>query len=176
MLSVLCMTLLLSATTPAPSAVSATFVAARPPALCDCVPLLDRIRQAAPAALVARYLLLLPRTPTAPSTATGDPKASPTATILTPQLFRSTTSALTKSFLTPTSISSVTPTPDLPSCPLLVSSCLRLPPTPMSQPKSFCFYVLLLGAYSHFRSEGSLSGGMLFSLMFFLFQCLCLEG
>ena len=33
---------------------------------------------------------------------------------------------------------------------------------PMSQPKSFCFYVWLLGAYSHFRSEGSLSGGLLF--------------
>ena len=72
-----------------------------------------------------------------PTTATGDPKDSPTATILTPQLFRSTTSALTKSFLTPTSISSVTPTPDLPSCPLLASSSLSLPPTPMSRPNFF---------------------------------------
>ena len=175
MLSVLCMTLLLSATTPAPSAVSATFVAARPPALRDRVPLLDRIRQAAPTALVTRYLLLLPRPPTDPSTATGNPKASPTATILTPQLFRSTTSALTKSFLTTTSISSVTPKPDLPSCPLLASSSLNLPPMPMSQTKSFCFYVLLLGANSHFRSEGSLSGGLLFHLCSFSLR-LCLEG
>ena len=150
-------------------------MAARPPAPSDRVPLLDRIRQAAPAALVARYLLLLPRTPTVPSTTTGDPKASPTATILTPQLFRSTTSALTKSFLTPTSISSVTPTQDLPSCQLLASSSLSLPPTPMSRPKSFCFYVLLLGENSHFRSEGSLSGGLLFRLCSFSLR-LCLEG
>jgi hypothetical protein len=90
-------------------------------------------------------------------------------------IFRSTTSALTKSFLTPTSITSVTPTPDLPSCPLLASSSLSLPPTPMSRPKSFCFYVLSLGAYSHFRSEGSLSGGLLFRLCSFSL-CLCLEG
>jgi hypothetical protein len=89
MLSVLCMTLLLSATTTAPSAVSATFVAARPPDLRDRVPLLDRIRQAAPTALVARYLLLPLRPTTAPSTATGNPKDSPTATILTTRLFRS---------------------------------------------------------------------------------------
>jgi hypothetical protein len=73
--------------------------------------------------------------------------------------------------LTPTSISSVTPTPDLPSCPLLASSSLSLPPTPMSRPKSFCFYVLLLGAYSHFRSEGSLSGGLLFAYVLSL--CVC---
>jgi hypothetical protein len=78
--------------------------------------------------------------------------------------------------LTPTSITSVTPTPDLPSCPLLASSFLSLPPTPMSKPKSFCFYVWLLGAYSHFRSENFLSGGLLFSLMLFLLACLCLEG
>ena len=110
-----------------------------------------------------------------PTTATGDPKDSPTATILTPQLFRSTTSALTKSFLTTTSISSVTPKPDLPSCPLLASSSLNLPPMPMSQTKSFCFYVLLLGANSHFRSEGSLSGGLLFRLCSFSLR-LCLEG
>ena len=30
----------------------------------------------------------------------------------------------------------------------------------------FCFYVLLLGAYIHFLSEGSLSGGLLFRLCF----------
>ena len=172
------MTMLLSATTLAPFAVSATFVAARPLALRARAPLLDRLRLAAPAALslVVRYLLLLPRTPTALSTAIGNLKASPTATILTPRLFRRTSSALTKSFLTLTSITSVTPTPDLPSCPLLASSFLSLPPTPMSKPKSFCFYVWLLGAYSHFRSENFLSGGLLFSLMLFLFACLCLEG
>jgi hypothetical protein len=77
--------------------------------------------------------------------------------------------------LTPTSITSVTPTPDLPSCPLLASSSLILPPTQMSRTKSFCFYVLLLGAYVHFRSEGSLSGGLLFCLCSFSLR-LCLEG
>ena len=73
------MTMLLSATTLAPSAVSATFVAARPLALRARAPLLDRLRLAAPAALslVVRYLLLLPRTPTALSTAIGNLKDSP---------------------------------------------------------------------------------------------------
>jgi hypothetical protein len=68
--------------------------------------------------------------------------------------------------LTPTSITSVTPRPALPSCHALPSSFLSLSPTPMSKPTSFCFYVWLLGAYSHFRSEGSLSGGLLFRLCF----------
>jgi len=186
------MTMLLSATTLAPFAVSATFVAARPLALRARAPLLDRLRLAAPAALslvdrlrlaapaalrlVVRYLLLLPRTPGALSTAIGNLKASLTATILTPRLLRRTSSALTKSFLTPTSITSVTPRPALPSCHALPSSFLSLSPTPMSKPTSFCFYVWLLGAYSHFRSENFLSGGLLFSLMLFLFACLCLEG
>jgi len=70
---------------------------------------------------------------------------------------------------------SVTPKQDLPSCPLLASSSLSLPPTPMSRPNFFCFYVLLLGAYSHFLSEGSLSGGLLFRLCSFSLR-LCLEG
>ncbi len=128
------MALMLSATTPVPSAVSATFVAARPPALHARVPLLGRIRQAASAALVV-FCLLRPSTDL--STATGNPKDSPTDTILTPRLFRRTISALTKSFLTRTSISSVTPKPALPSCPLLDSSSLSLPPTPMSRHNFF---------------------------------------
>ena len=160
---------MLSATTPVPSAVSATFVAARPPALHARVPLLGRIRQAASAALVV-FCLLRPSTDL--STATGNPKDSPTDTILTPRLFRRTISALTKSFLTRTSISSVTPKPALPSCPLLASSSLSLPPTPMSRP-NFLLLCLVVGSVQPFSFGGLSAWRAVVSLMFF---SLCLEG
>ena len=78
----------------------------------------------------------------------------------------------TKSFLTPTSISSVTPKPDLSSCPLLASSSLSLPPTPMSRP-NFLLLCLVVGSVQPFSFGGLSAWRAVVSLMFF---SLCLEG
>ena len=91
-------------------------------------------------------------------------------TILTQRPFRRTTSDLTKSFLTQTSISSVTPKPDLPSCPLLASSSLSLPPTPMSLPH-FLLLCLVVGSVHPFSFGGLSVWRAVVSLMFSL--CVC---